>query len=138
MTAEALPYGPETAAIRRFLVRLAGLGAADRRAIVQGWRRLTALPAYDRAETTLAQVIERSGREPARDALSGPLLQLVRAPSAPGGTTVPAASVNEASSRICYPARSTSTARSACSRPPTAGWKEPTASCVTMAHRSSH
>jgi len=80
MTAEALPYGPETAAIRRFLVRLAGLGAADRRAIVQGWRRLTALPAYDRAETTLAQVIERSGREPARDALSGPLLQLEKPP----------------------------------------------------------
>jgi hypothetical protein len=81
MTVPALPYGPETPAIRRFLVRLAGLGGADRRAIVSAWERHSASPAYTVAEAALALVIERSGRESARDALSGPLLQLVRSPA---------------------------------------------------------
>jgi hypothetical protein len=78
MTAAALPYGPETPAIRRFLVRFAGLGARDRGAIVSAWVQQSPTPAYVAAEAMLAHTIERSGREPARDALSGPLLQLVR------------------------------------------------------------
>lgn len=80
MTAPALPYGPQTAAIRRYLVRLAGLSASDRRAMVAEFSTLSTTRAYDAAETALAHAIERSGREAARDALSGPLLQLVRAP----------------------------------------------------------
>jgi hypothetical protein len=78
MTTAALPYGPETPAIRRFLVRFAGLGAQDRGAIVSAWARQSSTPTYAAAEAMLAHAIERSGREPARDALSGPLLQLVR------------------------------------------------------------
>jgi hypothetical protein len=79
-----LPYGPNTAAIRRFLVRLAGLGAADRAAIVAAHASQQHTRAWYAAEAALATCIERSGRAPQRDALSGPLLQLVRV--APGGS----------------------------------------------------
>lgn len=72
------PYGPNTAMIRRFLVRLAGLGAADRQAVVDRYTMLSASPEWYAAEGSLATSIERSGREAFRDALSGPLLQLVR------------------------------------------------------------
>jgi hypothetical protein len=41
---------------------------------------------YLKAEAALATAIERSGREAQRDALSGPLLQLVRRPDAPETT----------------------------------------------------
>lgn len=77
-----LPYGPNTAAIRRFLVRFAGLGRADRAAIVSAYTAHSATRDWHAAEAALATAIERSGREPQRDALSGPLLQLVRRPDA--------------------------------------------------------
>jgi hypothetical protein len=80
------PYGPNTPAIRRFLVRLAGLGANDRQAVAARYAMVTTTRDYLRAEGTLATAIERSGREPLRDALSGPLLQLVRRPNAPEPT----------------------------------------------------
>ena len=73
-----LPYGPNTAVIRRFLVRLAGLGSGDKAAVVARYGELTRTKAWEAAETLLATAIERSGRDPQRDALSGPLLQLVR------------------------------------------------------------
>jgi hypothetical protein len=65
---------------------LAGLGGDDRRAIVERFRAEAESPGFQRAEQQLAVVMERSGRESARDALSGPLLQLVRttAPSSMG------------------------------------------------------
>ncbi|MDQ8160200.1 MAG: hypothetical protein P3B76_12295 [Gemmatimonadota bacterium] len=72
------PYGPQTAAVRSFLVRLAGLGAADRDAVVARHAALADSPRYQRADATLGDVITRSGREAARDALTGPLLQLVK------------------------------------------------------------
>lgn len=72
------PYGPQTAAVRSFLVRLAGLGAADRDAVVTRHAALADSPRYRRADATLGDVITRSGREAARDALTGPLLQLVK------------------------------------------------------------
>lgn len=78
-----LPYGPNTAELRRFLVRFAGLGSADKAAVVSRYVALSATPAWSAAETQLATAIERSGREPQRDALSGPLLQLVRPADAP-------------------------------------------------------
>jgi len=74
------PYGPETAAVRRFLVRLAGLGATDRAAVVARYETIAATRAYEAADARLGEVITRSGREEARDALSGPLLQLVKRP----------------------------------------------------------
>ena len=75
------PYGPETAAVRGFLVRLAGLGTVDRAAVVARYETIAATPAYDAADTRLGEVIARSGREQARDALSGPLMQLMKRPA---------------------------------------------------------
>ena len=77
----AQPYGPETAAVRRFLVRLAGLGATDRAAVVARYETIAATRAYEAADARLGEVITRSGRDEARDALSGPLLQLVKRPT---------------------------------------------------------
>jgi len=74
------PYGPQTAAVRGFLVRLAGLGATDRAAVVARYETIAATRAYEAADARLGEVITRSGREEARDALSGPLLQLVKRP----------------------------------------------------------
>ncbi len=77
----ALPYGPHTAAVRGFLVRLAGLGAADRATVVLRYESVAATRAYAAADARLGDVITRSGREEARDALSGPLMQLVKRPA---------------------------------------------------------
>jgi hypothetical protein len=84
------PYGPNTAMIRRFLVRLAGLGTSDRAAVLQRYTTLCGSRAWDIAETAMATSIERSGREPQRDAMSGPLLQLVRTPAHDEGDRDPA------------------------------------------------
>ncbi|WP_411280236.1 hypothetical protein [Gemmatimonas sp.] len=84
----ALPYGPQTAAVRGFLVRLAGLGAADRAAVVARYEAVAATRAYEGADTRLGDVITRSGREEARDALSGPLLQLVKRTTSPTATEI--------------------------------------------------
>lgn len=84
-TAPSLPYGPQTAAVRGFLVRLAGLGAADRAGVVARYEALAATRAYEAADARLGEVITRSGREEARDALSGPLIQLVKRPDSPTG-----------------------------------------------------
>ncbi len=81
-----LPYGPQTSAVRGFLVRLAGLGAADRAAVVLRYEAVATTRAYEAADARLGEVITRSGREEARDALSGPLMQLVKRP-APEATT---------------------------------------------------
>lgn len=72
------PYGPGTASIRRFLVRLAGLGTLDRAQVVARYETQSRTRTWQAAEAVLATTVERSGREPQRDALSGPLLQLVR------------------------------------------------------------
>lgn len=74
------PYGPHTAAVRGFLVRLAGLGATDRARVVARYDAISATRAYEAADMRLGDVITRSGREEARDALSGPLMQLVKRP----------------------------------------------------------
>ncbi len=77
----ALPYGPQTAAVRGFLVRLAALGAADRAAVVARFASVATSRSYEAADSRLGDVITKSGREDARDALSGPLLQLVKRPA---------------------------------------------------------
>ncbi len=76
------PYGPNTAAVRGFLVRLAGLGASDRELVVARHLSLSQTRAYEIADASLGEAITRSGREDARDALTGPLLQLVKRPDA--------------------------------------------------------
>ena len=72
------PYGPNTAPVRRFLVQFAGLGAGARAQVTQAYAAQSATRAWAVAESALAHAIERSGREAQRDALSGPLLQLVQ------------------------------------------------------------
>ena len=72
------PYGPATPAVRQFLVRLAGLGASARGEAVRRFEEIAPTPAFVAAELRLAETIERAGRTDARDALAGPLLQLVR------------------------------------------------------------
>jgi hypothetical protein len=76
----AQPYGPQTAAIRGFLVRLAGLGTTDRAAVVARYETIALSRDYEAADARLGDVIKRSGREEARDALSGPFLQLMKRP----------------------------------------------------------
>jgi hypothetical protein len=72
------PYGPATASIRRFLVRLAALDDAARETVVARFTAVANSRAFAAADMALAETIERSGRADAQDALAGPLLQLVR------------------------------------------------------------
>ncbi len=80
MTTSTPPYGPQSTAIRAFLVQFAGLGAEDRASVVAAHHALADTREWNSAERQLAESVERSGRESFRDALSGPLLQLVRVP----------------------------------------------------------
>ena len=71
-------YGPATPAIRQFLLQLSGLGDVARDDVVQRHATCATSPAYISAEVTLGETVEFAGRTDARDALAGPLLQLVR------------------------------------------------------------
>lgn len=86
MSGTPLPYGPNTPIIRQFLVRLAGLSRSDRLDIVATYARQQDTVEFQRAEALLATTMERSGRTEARDALSGPLFQLLRNSPASSGT----------------------------------------------------
>lgn len=74
----ATPYGPETAVVRRFLARFAGLSASDRATVVASYTAQTDAANWHRADTALASALSGADREAARDAVAGPLLQLVR------------------------------------------------------------
>lgn len=73
-----MPYGPNTPAVRRFLVDFAGLSQSDRANVVSRYAQLSADNAWQQAERELGRVIVASGRESAQQALAGPLMQLVR------------------------------------------------------------
>lgn len=73
-------YGPQTPAIRRFLVRLAALPSDARSTVVQRYREQELLADFHAADATVGETIERSGRTDARDALGGPLVQIVQLP----------------------------------------------------------
>lgn len=72
------PYGPQTAAVRRFLVQFAGLGADARAEVMTRHRAIVDGREYVAAESLIGETIARAGRTDARDALAGPLFQLVR------------------------------------------------------------
>lgn len=74
------PYGPATATIRQFLVRLAAVGPSERAQASMAYAALADTRRWHQAETTLAAVVERSGRSAAQEAVAGPLLQLVHRP----------------------------------------------------------
>lgn len=87
--AGALPYGPNTPAVRRFLQRFAALGPRDWEQAARAYVAADGTAALAAADRALAQAVERTGRAAERDAVVGPLVQLVRdappAPETPGG-----------------------------------------------------
>jgi len=85
------PYGPATPAIRRFFVALSALEIEPHDAVVRRFAAESASAAFSAADATLGEIIERSGRTDARDALFGPLLQLVRERDAEEAATEDAA-----------------------------------------------
>lgn len=74
----ALPYGPATVVIRKFLVQLAALDHAPHDEIISSYQALCTTLPFDSADQQLSEAIARSGRTDARDALFGPFLQLMR------------------------------------------------------------
>ena len=64
-----LPYGPATAPIRRFFVALAALEIEPHDAVVRRFAAQSESGAFLAADATLGEIIERSGRTDARDAL---------------------------------------------------------------------
>lgn len=92
-----MPYGPNTPAVRRFLVDFAGLSQSDRANVVSRYTQLSTDNAWQQAERELGRVIVASGRESAQQALAGPLMQLVRraSPAADGESSAEAESDQE-------------------------------------------
>lgn len=72
------PYGPQTAILRDFLRRLAAQPTVVWLAAARHYERLAATPAHRRADRALGLAVPRLGREPARDLLVGPVVQLAR------------------------------------------------------------
>ena len=80
------PYGPNTPAVRRFLQRFAALRPAEWERAARRYEEQQGTPALAAADRALAQSVERAGRTAERDAVVGPLVQLVRdAPIPPRG-----------------------------------------------------
>ncbi len=77
-TPTSMPYGPATASVRRFLVQLAALDLNAHDTVVARFNACLPTRPFHAAELELGEVVERSGRADARDALAGPLMQLVR------------------------------------------------------------
>lgn len=72
----AQPYGPQTALVRAFLQKLAAQPALVWLAAARRYEAISVTPAGRQADRGLGSAIERSAREPARDALIGPILQM--------------------------------------------------------------
>jgi hypothetical protein len=79
---EQPPYGPQTRAVRRFLERLSRLDAREWVIAARAYQAMSRDPAAAGADGALAAAFERTGREAARDAAVGPLVQLARAATA--------------------------------------------------------
>jgi len=73
----SLPYGPNTAAVRRFLQRLAGKPASDCITAARTYLSLQGTTDLVAADRTLGHALETSGRTDARDAIVGPIVQLM-------------------------------------------------------------
>ena len=79
MTEIRAAYGPNTPLIRRFLQRLAALTPGDESEIADRYAALATGDAFRAADAAVALLIAGAGRDAERDAMAGPLLQLVRA-----------------------------------------------------------
>lgn len=75
-TQAAQPYGPQTPLVRAFLKQLAAQPALVWLAAARRYEAIAATPAGRQADRGVGSAIERSAREPARDALIGPILQM--------------------------------------------------------------
>jgi hypothetical protein len=78
--------------VRRFLQRFAALRPSDWERAARAYEAAAGAPAFVAADRALAQAVARAGRTAERDAVVGPLVQLVRdaplaprAPAADGG-----------------------------------------------------
>lgn len=71
------PYGPNTPAVRRFLQRLAGKPASDCVAAARVYLSLQGTPTLRAADRSLGDALESSDRTDARDAVVGPIIQLM-------------------------------------------------------------
>ena len=71
------PYGPNTPAVRRFLQRLAGKPASDCAAAARVYLSLQGTPTLRAADRSLGDALESSDRTDARDAVVGPIIQLI-------------------------------------------------------------
>jgi hypothetical protein len=71
------PYGPNTPAVRRFLQRLAARSAADCATAARAYLGLQGSASFRAADRALGEAIEKSERTDARDAVVGPIVQLV-------------------------------------------------------------
>jgi hypothetical protein len=80
--AESQPYGPNGASVRRFLQRFAALRPAEWQQAASAFEALQRTRAFGAADRALAAAVTGAGREDARDAVLGPLAQLVRLPTA--------------------------------------------------------
>ncbi|GJG88264.1 hypothetical protein tb265_34450 [Gemmatimonadetes bacterium T265] len=89
MTTPGTPYGPQTTAVRRFLQHFAALPAADWDRASEAHAADSATAAYAAADRDLARAVERTGRTAERDAVLGPLAQLVRVDEQPADADAP-------------------------------------------------
>ena len=72
------PYGPNTPAVRRFLQRFAALRPAEWEQAARLYEAQQGTAALAAADRALGQAVERAGRSAERDAVVGPLVQVVR------------------------------------------------------------
>lgn len=72
----AHPYGPNTAAVRRFLQRLAALPAPQWALASEQYRDGQRAASFGLADDALALAIQETGRDDARRAVVGPTLRL--------------------------------------------------------------
>jgi hypothetical protein len=71
------PYGPNTPAVRRFLQRLAGKPASDCVAAARIYLSLQGTPLLRAADRAVGDALESGDRTDARDAVVGPIIQLM-------------------------------------------------------------
>jgi len=85
------PYGTNTPAVRRFLQRFAALDSQQWAEAATAFETLERTPEFMAADRALGLAIERSDLVAARDAVVGPLLQLVRPADGDASTVHPVA-----------------------------------------------
>lgn len=72
------PYGPQTGLVRRFLQQFASLSGSEWNAIAAAYAEASGTVPAVAADRDLARAVERAGRVAERDAVLGPLAQLVQ------------------------------------------------------------